>query len=133
MFTIKYEGLSDITRLRHDFTMIGKDAARGRMLIRQESTHGLGIHSDDEDSSDEDGHDHHLGKHAKHRASEHSHTVSVSGEDSKLSRQAPLGSGRDRKTVAEKLQAAFGYPEQEELIGGKTIFRISVADSIRLL
>ncbi|KAF8978186.1 Sterol 3-beta-glucosyltransferase [Entomortierella lignicola] len=93
-----------------------KSGARDRMMIRQESTHGLGIHSDDEASSDEDGFEHQQPRHAL----KHAQTISASSENSKPFRSAPLGSGRDRKTVAEKLQTAFGYPEPEELIGEYT-------------
>ncbi|KAF9354526.1 Sterol 3-beta-glucosyltransferase [Mortierella sp. AD094] len=91
----------------------GKDSLRGRMLIRQESTHGLGIHSDDDDSSDEDG----LEQQSAHHTPVRAHSTNVGGDASKFTHPARLGSGRDRKTVAEKLQSAFGYSGPEELIG----------------
>ncbi|KAF9994902.1 Sterol 3-beta-glucosyltransferase [Entomortierella chlamydospora] len=94
----------------------GKDNLRERMLIRQESTHGLGIHSDNDDSSDEDDLEHHSQQPALH-IPERAHSATVRGDTSRSTHSAPLGSGRDRKTVAEKLQTAFGYSEPEELIG----------------
>ncbi|KAI8605057.1 hypothetical protein EDD21DRAFT_173504 [Dissophora ornata] len=87
------------------------------MLFRQESTHGLGIHSEgeDEDFSDDEG--------PHHRQQEEPDTpdgesaVSEDGEISKSTSAISYGSPRDKKTIAQKLQAAFGYPEVEEFIG----------------
>lgn len=98
-----------------------------RMLLRQESTHGLGIHSegeeDEEDFSDEEGHrlrHHHSEHHPRHHQL-HVPDVTHSKDDGDISKSTSgisFGSIRDKKTVAEKLQAAFGYAEVEEFIGG---------------
>ncbi|KAG0069598.1 Sterol 3-beta-glucosyltransferase, partial [Linnemannia elongata] len=78
-----------------------QDNALHRMLFRQESAHGLGIHSEgeQEDFSDEEGGHHsahlHPGSHKHHH------------HDSE----------KARSTVAEKLQSAFGYPELEDFLG----------------
>ncbi|KAG0054133.1 Sterol 3-beta-glucosyltransferase [Gryganskiella cystojenkinii] len=104
----------------------GKDNARHRMLFRQESTHGLGIHSDGEEedfSDDERGHaDHprrpsHHSVHQQHQLSVPDSPMSLPSDISKSASGISFGSSKDKKTVAEKLQAAFGYPEVEEFIG----------------
>ncbi|KAF9932846.1 Sterol 3-beta-glucosyltransferase [Linnemannia zychae] len=97
-----------------------QDNALHRMLFRQESAHGLGIHSDGEqdDFSDEEGrHNNHL--QAGHRLHHDTERRSLSEERdiSKSTSGISIGSVRDKKSVAEKLQAAFGYPELEEFIG----------------
>ncbi|KAK3839740.1 MAG: putative UGT51-sterol glucosyltransferase, partial [Linnemannia gamsii] len=91
------------------------------MLFRQESAHGLGIHSEgeQEDFSDEEGH-HNTHLHAGHKHHHHDaekRSVSQDRDISKSTSGISFGSARDRKTVAEKLQAAFGYPELEDFIG----------------
>ncbi|KAG0205563.1 Sterol 3-beta-glucosyltransferase [Mortierella sp. GBA30] len=90
------------------------------MLLRQESTHGLGIHSEGEDdASDDEGH--HRQRTHHHARSSHHHVPekgSESGEISKSTSGISLGSTRDKKTQAEKLQAAFEYQEVEEFLGG---------------
>ncbi|KAG0373479.1 Sterol 3-beta-glucosyltransferase [Mortierella sp. AD032] len=98
-----------------------QDNALHRMLFRQESAHGLGIHSEgeQEDFSDEEGH-HNTHLHAGHKHHHHGaekRSVSQDRDISKSTSGISLGSARDRKTVAEKLQAAFGYPELEDFIG----------------
>lgn len=105
---------------------IEKDNALHRMLFRQESAHGLGIHSEgeQEDFSDDEGghHSAHLqpGSHKHHhRDSEKARSVSQDRDITKSTSGISFGSVRDKKTVAEKLQAAFGYPELEDFLGGK--------------
>lgn len=100
-----------------------------RMLLRQESTHGLGIHSegdeDEEDFSDEEGHHrpHHYSEHHPRHHQLHVPETAHSRDDGDISKSTSgisFGSIRDKKTVAEKLQAAFGYDEVEDFIGGNT-------------
>ncbi|KAF9942311.1 Sterol 3-beta-glucosyltransferase [Mortierella alpina] len=94
-----------------------------RMLIRQESVQGLGIHSDgEEDITDDEG------QHRPHRylpRSSHHHQeqphASVKGKEAGDIPQSTsglsLGPARDKKSLAEKLQSAFKYPEVEEYLG----------------
>ncbi|KAF9439324.1 Sterol 3-beta-glucosyltransferase [Entomortierella beljakovae] len=84
-----------------------KSNVRGKMLIRQESTHGLGIHSDSEDSSDDE---------LDQATPTLEHAKSMKVSDGTLKPSISYSHGRDKKTVAEKLQAAFGYSEPEELV-----------------
>ncbi|GJJ72060.1 sterol 3beta-glucosyltransferase [Entomortierella parvispora] len=104
----------------------GKENVR-RMLFRQESTHGLGIHSDgeEEDFSDEEPHVEHPRRPSHHSVHQQHQLLTPDndqqeGSESDISKStSPIsfGSSRDKKTVAEKLQAAFGYPEVEEFVG----------------
>jgi len=101
------------------------------MLFRQESTHGIGIHSDgeEEDFSDEEPHVEHPRRpshHSVHQQLQHlvpdnDHHEGLESDISKSTSAISLDSSRDKKTVAEKLQAAFGYPEVEEFVGGKIV------------
>ncbi|KAK5798840.1 hypothetical protein F5H01DRAFT_358424 [Linnemannia elongata] len=100
-----------------------QDNALHRMLFRQESAHGLGIHSEgeQEDFSDEEGGHHsahlHPGSHKHHHHdSEKARSVSQDRDMTKSTSGISFGS-RDKKTVAEKLQSAFGYPELEDFLG----------------
>ncbi|KAG0359483.1 Sterol 3-beta-glucosyltransferase [Podila minutissima] len=102
----------------------GKDMTPHRMLLRQESTHGLGIHSegeeDEEDFSDEEGHRLHHHRSEHHPRQLHVPETAHSKDDGDISKSTSgisFGSTRDKKTVAEKLQAAFGYSEVEDFIG----------------
>ncbi|KAF9081464.1 Sterol 3-beta-glucosyltransferase [Mortierella sp. AD031] len=100
-----------------------QDNALHRMLFRQESAHGLGIHSDGEQedfSDEEDHHSAHLhpGSHSRHHhEAEKGRSQSQDRDMSKSTSAISFGSVRDKKSVAEKLQAAFGYPELEEFLG----------------
>ncbi|KAG0265992.1 Sterol 3-beta-glucosyltransferase [Mortierella polycephala] len=126
------------------------DSVQRRKLSREESTHGLGIHSDgEEDLSDEESHHRHgrYGHHGHHiriqydededRDQDQDQRVdpgkefitSEVGEMTKSASSISLGSTRDKKTTAEKLQAAFKYPEVESLIAG---YSCSLARSILL-
>ncbi|KAF9907442.1 Sterol 3-beta-glucosyltransferase [Linnemannia zychae] len=98
-----------------------QDNALHRMLFRQESALGLGIHSEgeQEDFSDEESHHSthlHADSHRHHQDNE-KRSVSQDRDISKSTSGLSIGSARHKKTVAEKLQAAFGYPELEDFIG----------------
>ncbi|KAI7822657.1 hypothetical protein BC939DRAFT_503666 [Gamsiella multidivaricata] len=116
---------SDFSSEEDDDIVHVNDEGRGsirRTLIRQESIHGLGIHSDVEDedfSGDEDHrrqHENHRRQH-ENREPERERAMSEDGDISKSTNAISYGSPRDKKTIAEKLQAAFGFPEVEEFVG----------------
>lgn len=97
-----------------------------RMLFRQESAHGLGIHSEGEQEDFSDEEDGHHSAHLQatshkhhHHDSEKARSVSHVRDVTKSTSGISFGSVRDRKTVAEKLKSAFGYPELEEFLGGE--------------
>ncbi|KAF9417014.1 Sterol 3-beta-glucosyltransferase [Podila epigama] len=85
--------------------------------FHQESAHGLGIRSegeeDEQDYNDDNGH-----HRQRHHQQLHVPEQGYSKDDTDISEisKFSIGPVRDRKTVAEKLQAAFGYPELEEFI-----------------
>jgi hypothetical protein len=105
--------------------IIEQDNALHRMLFRQESAHGLGIHSEGEQEDFSDGEDGHHSTHLQapshkhhHHDSEKTRSVSQDRDITKSTSGISFGMARDRKTVAEKLQTAFGYPELEDFLGG---------------
>ncbi|KAI1316917.1 Sterol 3-beta-glucosyltransferase [Mortierella claussenii] len=95
----------------------GKDLHK--MLFGQQAVHDLGIHSDGEEGefSDGGGHRHRHKQHQEEHDPEIERPLSEDGDVAKATNVMSVGSLRDKKTVAEKLQAAFGYPELEEVIG----------------
>jgi hypothetical protein len=105
-----------------DALSVEHDNALHRMLHRQESAHGLGIHSEGEqdDFSDDEGNQSTLLQVGSHRHHHHDAEKRSVSEERDISKSTiSFGSARDKKTVAEKLQAAFGYPELEDFIGGE--------------
>ncbi|KAG0329204.1 Sterol 3-beta-glucosyltransferase [Dissophora globulifera] len=109
-----------------------------RMLFRQESTHGLGIHSDEdddeEDESDYSGVEGHQRRYQHQNQHQHQNQLQHQKVDSEASQPergrtkskdgdisisistSSLGLARDKKTIAQKLQAAFGFSELEEFV-----------------
>lgn len=95
------------------------------MLLRQESMQGLGIHSDGEDDITDDEGQHRPHSHLPRSSHHHQEKPQVSlegkeaGDIPQSASGISLGPTRDKKSLAEKLQAAFKYPEVEEYLGGK--------------
>ncbi|KAG0288961.1 Sterol 3-beta-glucosyltransferase [Linnemannia gamsii] len=101
-----------------------QDNALHRRLFRQESAHGLGIHSEGEQEDFSDEEDGHHGAHLQATSHKHHHhdsdkarSVSHDRDITKSTSGISFGSVRDKKSVAEKLQTAFGYPELEDFLG----------------
>ncbi|KAF9951280.1 Sterol 3-beta-glucosyltransferase [Mortierella alpina] len=94
-----------------------------RMLIRQESMQGLGIHSEGEEDITDDEGQHRPRSHLPRSSHHHQGQPRVSAQGEKAGDIAQstsgisLGPARDKKSLAEKLQAAFKYPEVEEYLG----------------
>ncbi|KAF9586552.1 Sterol 3-beta-glucosyltransferase [Lunasporangiospora selenospora] len=88
-----------------------ENAHRHRMLFRQESMHGLGIHSEGEEEADSSDDEHSAEEPHVEQPLEHEKQPLV-GEENDLTKSTSaisFGSFRDKKSVAEKLRAAFEY------------------------
>ncbi|KAG0240175.1 Sterol 3-beta-glucosyltransferase [Actinomortierella wolfii] len=124
---LRSEGLggSEVSEDDDDMVHVKNDSKLNKRpsLISKMSMHALGIHSDNdadtsEGSSDEDEEGDNESSPRPHPQREKSHYARSEQNDMSKSESAiSFGSFRDKKSIAEKLRAAFGYSEVEDFLG----------------